>query len=524
MIYGIFYIGILLFFSGCSTTPEGRTDIRSAGRAAVIQPDYNSIIIPANIAPLNFIIKETGTAYFIRIHSKNGKSIQVRSNSGCMQIPRQSWRQLLAGNPGQDLKIDIYVQDGDGQWTQFHSLVNRIAQEPMDGYLVYRKFGPLFNLWKKMAIFQRNLENFNEKPVILNSQTLNNCMNCHNFWQNGTSQWLLHLRSDPGTAMLLIINGEIRNVKTKTKINPPAAYPAWHPSGKMITFSCSNLLQFFHSSGEETRDVLDRNSDLILYDIASNTITTTPQIASPERLEIWPAWSPDGRFLYFCSAPKIETYVNPANSSDFAYEKIKYDLMRIAYDPAQRTWGNAELVVSSADLGLSITEPRVSPDGRFVLFTATSYSQFPIYLPSADLYLLDLGTGRWKKSEVNSEQADSFHSWSSNGRWFVFSSKRQDGLFTRPYFSYFDSSGIASKPFVLPQENPLADESSLQVYNVPEFTTEPIHESPQDLARAAFAGPKSLTANLDPNAVPAASSAKPNSTTPETKSPLTKTN
>ncbi len=342
VVYGILYIVILLLYAGCSTTPEGRTDIQSAGRAAVIQPDYNSIIIPANIAPLNFVIKETGTAYFIRIHSKNGSAIQVQSKSGCMQIPRKSWRQLLTGNPGQDLKIDIYVQDGNGKWTQFNSMVNRIAQESMDGYLVYRKFGPLFNLWKKMGIFQRNLENFDEKPVLLNSQTLNNCMNCHNFWQNGTDQWLLHLRSDPGTAMLLIINGEIRNVKTKTKINPPAAYPAWHPSGKIIAFSCSNLLQFFHSSGGECRDVLDRSSDLILYDIASNTVTTTPQIASPERLEIWPAWSPDGRFLYFCSAPRLETYVNPANSNDFAYDQIKYDLMRIAYDPAQRTWGNVE--------------------------------------------------------------------------------------------------------------------------------------------------------------------------------------
>ncbi len=154
--------------------------------------------------------------------------------------------------------------------------------------------------------------------------------------------------------------------------------------------------------------------------------------------------------------------------------------------PLSGPGGMLRLVVSSTDLGLSVSEPRVSPDGRFVLFTATTYSQFPIYLSSADLYLLDLHTGKWKKSEVNSEQADSFHSWSSNGRWFVFSSKRQDGLFTRPYFSYFDSSGIASKPFVLPQENPLAEEPSLLLYNVPEFTTEPIHEIPQELARVCF--------------------------------------
>jgi dipeptidyl aminopeptidase/acylaminoacyl peptidase len=156
-------------------------------------------------------------------------------------------------------------------------------------------------------------------------------------------------------------------------------------------------------------------------------------------------------------------------------------------------------VVSSAELGLSITEPRVSPDGRFVLFTAANYSQFPIYLPSADLYLLDVPSGKWKKLEVNSDRTDSFHSWSSNGRWIVFSSKRDDGLFTRPYFSHIDSLGNASKPFVLPQENPLFYKTCLEIYNVPEFVKEAVHINPRALAEAAFSKEDALTAKLDPN-------------------------
>jgi hypothetical protein len=506
---------LLLLNSGCST-PEGRTDLQPAGRVAKIQPDYAGIVIPANIAPLNFVVKEAGKDYFARVRSTNGEAIRIQSSSGCMQIPLRPWKRLLVANLGEPLTVDIYVKDQDGRWIQFNPIVNRIAREPVDGYLVYRKFYPLFNYWKKMGIYQRCLENFDEKPVLLNRQTLDNCMNCHNFWHNGTDQWLLHLRSNPGTAMLLVLNGQVSNIKTKTKFNPPTAYPAWHPSGKIIAFSCSNLLQFFHTTGE-CRDVLDRYSDIVLYDIATNTITTAPQISNPERLEIWPAWSPDGKFLYFCSAPKVETFVDSASANGFDFDRIKYDLMRVAYDPENRSWGKVDTVISSVQLGLSITEPRVSPDGRFLLFTAAKYSQFPIYLPSADLYLLDLHTGSWKKSEVNSERADSFHSWSSNSRWIVFSSKRQDGLFTRPYFSYLDSLGHASKPFVMPQENPLFYESSLQIYNVPELTNQPIHESPQVLARAAFAGQSALTANLDPNVVTAGSTDKTTSSAPLSK-------
>jgi Tol biopolymer transport system component len=513
--HNVGYIGVILsvlFFtlcSGCSKNEENIT-AQAASRAANIFPDYSGLTIPANIAPLNFTVKETAEDYIVKIYSRQGEPIRIENRSGHIRIPLKAWKRLLAENTGNELMIDVYVQDRTGTWLRFDSLVNRISTDAMDGYLVYRRFMPLFNLWAKMGIYQRCLENFNEKAVLPNNLTKSNCLNCHNFWQNGTDRWLVHLRGGPGTSMLLVSDGKVRKIKTKTTFNSPAAYPSWHPSGKLIAFSVSNLLQFFHAVGE-CRDVLDRYSNIILYDIQTNTITTTPHISDPERLEIWPAWSPDGRFLYFCSAPKIETYEDSTFEGGFAYNKIKYSLMRIAFDPDTRTWGNLDTVISATKLGLSITEPRISPDGCFLLFTAAEYGQFPIYLPSADLYLLDLRNNKWKKLEVNSERCDSFHSWSSNSRWIVFSSKRQDRLFTRPYFSHVDSTGTVSKPFVLPQEDPSFYDTLFEIFNVPEFTTGPVQVSPQVLAQAAFAGDDALTAVLDPNVLQASKNKKPQS-------------
>jgi Tol biopolymer transport system component len=500
IIIGSMYFMLVILAAGCST-PEGNIDAQWAGRYARIEPEYAGIVIPPNIAPLNFSVKEPGQEYLVRIQSTQGNPIRIQNSTGHIQIPIDAWKRLLEENCGQRLITNIFVKQESGNWIRFDSTVNQISQDSIDGFLTYRRFGSLYNLYKKMGIYQRCLENFTEKPVLVNKLTQDNCMNCHNFYQNKTERWLLHLRGDPGTSMLLVTDGKVKKIDLKTKFNGPAAYPAWHPSGELIAFSISKLLLFFHETGN-CRDVLDRYSDIILYDIPTNTVTTTPEISSPDRMEIWPAWSPDGKYLYFCSAPKIETFEIPDKPGELAYDKIRYDLMRIGYDPVQHAWGMLETVISADQIGLSITEPRVSPDGKFLLFTGAAYSQFPIYLQSADVYILDIGTGKWKKLEVNSDRPDSFHSWSSNGRWIVFSSKRQDNIFTRPFFSHIDSLGNASKPFVLPQEDLQSEEYSLFVYNVPELTKEPIHTSLQNLTDAAYSEKDAMIiAKLDSNVV-----------------------
>jgi len=493
------FIFILSLYAGCSLSEKGE-NADYAGRLPTIQPDYSGIVIPPNIAPLNFSVQEAGEEYIVQIHSAHGEPIRIQNSSGRIEISPEHWKRLLAENLGQQLIMEVSVNKQDGHWIRFDSVVNQIAYETADSYIAYRRLGPIFNQWKNMGIFQRCLEDFTEKPIFLNRLTQKNCMNCHNFWQNKPDRWLMHFRYKPGTCMVLMIDGEIRKIDTRTEFNKrPAAYPSWHPSGELIAFSAGPPFQFFHTIGE-TREELDRSSDIILYDIPTNTITTTNQISSPEFIEIWPAWSSDGRYLYFCSVPKIETFTAKSitNDDSLAYDKIKYDLMRIAYNPENHTWGKLETVLSSAGLGLSITEPKVSPDGKFLVFTAAEYSSFPIFRKGADLYLLDLLSGQYKRMELNSNRAEGYHSWSSNSRWIVFSSKREDGQFNRIYLSHIDSLGNASKAFILPQKDPSFYDAFLEIYNVPEFIKEPVRVSPQNLAKILLSQEKALSGILDP--------------------------
>jgi len=451
-------------------------------QAPNIFPDIEATVIPPNIAPLNFVVNEPGMRYYVRIHSTQGKAIEIRARTPGIVIPFRPWKEMLHLNAGEKIYFDVYARRADGQWYRFDTITSTIAKNAIDGYLVYRLLKPLFNRYTNMGIFQRDLQNYDETIVLHNSTSGRCCLNCHAFLNNRPDSMALHIRAEGrGKPMLVVRNGDVATV---TK---PAGYLSWHPSGRLLAFSVNKLSLFYHSTGEP-RDVFDAASDLGVYVVDSNTMVMPAKIAVPDTLETWPAWSHDGQYLYFCSAPKLPIE---------RFNEIKYSLMRIRYDLESNTWGNPETVLSAQDTKLSITEPKLSPDGRFLLFCMSQYGNFPVYQDSSDLYLMDLKTSKHGRLEINSNRTESWHSWSSNSRWIVFSSKRRDGLFARPYFSYVTEDGTVHKPILLPQRDPTFYDRFIKTYNVPELIREPIRVRQRDLARAVVAPRKPLTPDIN---------------------------
>jgi hypothetical protein len=452
-------------------------------RPAHLEPDYSGIVIPPNIAPLNFVIREKAARYHVKIFSTKGESIEIHSETPAIKIPLSPWQELLMQNTDQEIQFVITIQDSSGeQWLQFEPIRNKIAREKIDRYLVYRLMPPLYIFWKKMGIYQRDLESYDVKQILSSKPLNDGCFNCHSFLNNSPDKWIVHLRGAPVTGMLLNRGEETVLVKTQTEFNKaPAGHPIWHPGGNYIAFSAYKVRQFFHAEGVN-RDVLDFASDIILYRVDSNTITSCQSIADSNYFETYPAWSPDGKWLYFCSTPRFDTV---AVLRDHNYREVKYDLMRIGFDTETGKFGKIEKILASAETGMSITFPRFSPDGKYLLFSMSSYGNFPLARSGGHLYVMEMDSGQIRKLECNGENSDSYHSWSSNGRWIVFSSRRDDGISARPYFTYFDEQGVAAKAFILPQEDPDFYESELQTFNIPELITGPISQKPQDLIKVA---------------------------------------
>jgi len=288
---------------------------------------------------------------------------------------------------------------------------------------------------------------------------------------------LFHIRQQ-NAGTIILKDGKISKINTKApEMISAGVYPRWHPDGRYVAFSVNTTRQLFRSADKNKVEVYDMASDLMIYDTKTNNVFTDSMISSSKYFETFPEWSPDGKYLYFCRAEALQM---PQE-----YDSLRYDLLRISFDSLTGQFGNrADTLVSSALTGKSVSLARISPDGKYIVFCMSDYGTFPIWHRENDLYILNPATKEIRNmAAINSNQSDSYHSWSSNGRWMVFSSRRIDGTFTRPYICYFDSTGNEHTPFLLPQKNPMYYDYSTKSFNVPEYITGKVPVSPYDFAK-----------------------------------------
>jgi len=472
----LIYLIILLFLlSGCGNKPKG--DITLSELTPRLEPDYSDITIPPNIAPLNFIIKEKGNAYFVKFSSVNGTEIELSSGNGKIQIPQRKWRKLLQNSSGKSIKIDIFSKDIDGKWLKFKTINNRVSSDPIDPYLYYRLLYPGYESWAELSINCRSLESFKSESFIENSIVDQNCVNCHSFNNGKSDNFLFHMRGSMG-GTYFYSEGKFKKINLKTKeMKNGAVYPRWHPSGKFVAFSSNKIIQRFHAADNKKVEVSDLESSLVLYDVGKNEIMNIELAGKEKFMDTYPEWSPDGKYLYFCRAAQI--------GEKYDFKEIKYNLCRVPFEIDKRTFGEVELVFDAAQINKSVAFPRISPNGKFLIMTLFDYGCFPIWHKEADLYSVNLDNFKIDRLDLNSEYSDSYHSWSSNGKWLIFSSKRGDGLTARPYISYIEENGASDKPFILPQEDPEFYQRFLKSFNIPEFSTFKINLNPGEIRRLA---------------------------------------
>jgi len=441
------------------------------------------VVIPPNIAPLNFVVEEPAAAYYVKVRSTHGDGFAVASRSSSIRMPLRRWRRLLEANRGEQLFFDVYAKAKDGGWARFDPISSHIAREPIDSHLVYRFFRSVYTRHGDMAIMQRNLESFDERTLLDNRQFGRGCVNCHSFLKHNPDDMVVHTRTPYGFSTIVSRGGKLSNVKSDTPFGgAPMGGSSWHPSGRLIVFSVYRVRQFFHTARREMRDAIELDSGFGYYLFGPRKITSAAPLARYDNLEMHPEWTPNGRYLYFCNSPVLWS-----NRHDLPteYPNVRYSLLRVPYDIDTDRWGKIETVLDGRALDKSITQPRFSPDGRYLLFCMADYGCFPAFRKEADIYIVDVSQQPLtpRRLACNSDEPESWHCWSSNGRWIAFSSKRRDGILNRAYFAYFDKDGRSHKAFLLPQRDPTFYDSCIKIYQLPELVTGPVRFSSGQLAQ-----------------------------------------
>ena len=433
-----------------------------------IYPDYVGVTIPAGIAPLNFSMADDEVET-LDVAVKGSKGGSMHANGSYADFDIDEWHLLLEKNKGGVLTFTVCAEK-NGQWTRYRDFQMMVASEVLDAWgITYRRIPPSYEIYSKMGLYQRNLANFDESALIENTQTPNQCINCHTANRTNPDQYVFHVRGQHG-ATIVHRNGEDEILQAvNNSLGGSMVYPYWHPGGRYCAFSTNKTSQMFHAAKNKRIEVYDSESDVFVYDSQTHAILRDTLTMKQQWAENTPAFSPDGQWLYYTTAMR---QIYPT-----AYNKEKYSLCRVSFDEKTGRLGTqVDTLISTVATGKSITWPRPSYNGRYLMYTQTDYGYFSIWHPEADLWLLDLKTGETRPlDEVNSAQAESLHNWSNNSRWFLFTSRRDDGLYSRIYLSMMGKDGRATKPFMLPQRNPRHFyRQLLYSYNTPDFTSRPI--------------------------------------------------
>ena len=235
----------------------------------------------------------------------------------------------------------------------------------------------------------------------------------------------------------------------------PQPDPARNPTSNyyVANFKDYRFLQVFYP----TRGIL------AWYSRVTGILRPLPGADDPRYVQMGGVWSPDGKYLVFARAEAEDPYVEGVPLAKFANDPneraIRYDLYKIPFDGGN---GGAAVPVSGASgNGMSNSFPKISPDGRWIVFVKCRNGL--LMRPDSQLFIVSAAGGEARRMRCNTSRMNSWHSFSPNGRWMVFSSKSRSP-YTQMYLTHVDEAGEDS-PAILIENSTAAN----RAVNIPEF-------------------------------------------------------
>ncbi|MCM1530646.1 MAG: hypothetical protein NC048_02140 [Bacteroides sp.] len=548
LIFALF-CGILLV--GLAGKRERKKQVHVSEHQLASIPAYSdSIVLPVNIAPLGFThadpnwqIAEVCFSGFVFGDSMSDlifDNVHMVDSIRFAPWPTtfsnehiEQWHELLRKSRDGFIKVSVtaHPKQKPDSLVSFSPWVWFVSGDSIDPYIIYRTSIFEDASYNHIVIEQKNLENFETKPLLDNFMMNRNCMNCHACEGNNINNFLVHLRGTL-TGTLLAKDGKL----TKLKI-PDAypglrlVYPSWHTGGDFIAFSTNQVYsKHFSTPRRKGLVTVDTMGDIVILDTKTLELFSCEDLISDEYDDVFPCFSVDGRSLFFCRTPVrgssaeslalertrkqvtttsndslffrdmklLPSYLRRPNDQIEQNNALRADLMQIDFNPETREFSNLRTVARFSNMNLSATMPFASPDGKYIIVSALPTTTFSVQV-MGDLYKICLNDSTASGlipadvecgyriepiNALNTDGSETFHTFSHNGRWMVFASNRETFGVPEIYISHV-LDGTFSKPFILPQQSTNFYERNLRAFLFPFLSTERAQFDVNETAKVA---------------------------------------
>ncbi|VBB43366.1 hypothetical protein TRIP_B250426 [uncultured Desulfatiglans sp.] len=303
---------------------------------------------------------------------------------------------------------------------------------------------------------------------------MTDCGNCHSFSRDGTTLGMdVDFGSDKGAYVIAEIGAQVlfekNNVMTWSSFNKESKTPTYgllstvSPSGRHAVSTVNDFAVFRYIDDLDYCQLFfPVRGILVAYRRGEKTFRPIRGADDPQFVQTNPAFTPDGQWIVFARAralpdPELRSTMNGFIQGDSTYQ---YDLYRVPFEGGPDTV--AEPLPGGSHNGMSNFFPKVSPDGKWIVFCKAK--RFMLNQLDSELYIIPAEGGEARRLECNFPgRMNSWHSWSPDSRWLVFSSKA-NGPYTQLWLTHIDEHGEDTPPVLLDH---LTGEK--QAANIPEF-------------------------------------------------------
>jgi Flp pilus assembly protein TadD len=398
------------------------------------------------------------------------------------------WAEIKQRSVDRDAELAVVGIDSGAQAVSSASVRIRTSTDPVGDSIFYREVPlPFISAVRDPSRIRwrfGSIDSETQPPIVL--ENLPVCGNCHSFSGDGKVLGLdIDYGNDKGGYAVLPVSRQM--VMSDERIISWSDYERddgeltfgllsqVSPDGRYVISTVKDRAVFVATPGIEFSQLFfPIKGILVVYDTETGRYAPLPGADDPEYVQSNPTWSPDGKTIVFARAKAYQEakiadaeaiLLSEKDVPEFIEDKqpFKFDLYRVPFNGGRG--GKAEPIAGASHDGKSNFFAKFSPDGKWIVFCKAE--NYMLLMPDSELYIVPAAGGEARRLRANTRRMNSWHSFTSNGRWLVFSSKANTP-YTQLFLTHIDTDGESTPPVVLERFT-----GSDRAANIPEFVQLP---------------------------------------------------